>query len=244
MKPGEKRLAFADGASTFPKHLARGIRIELRTRVTAIETTGASARLTVEDGRVFHARTIVLAIPAGQVPPLLEGVRPCPAALRTVIRLVAGISMVRCLTVMAAYPTESPVPDWDVSYPQDSSVLQISSRDSSKRRTPDHQVFVFQARPRWSADHWDADPAAWTATVLAEAAKFHGRWAGLPVWVDTQRWRYARLTGGDSLAVPLLIPLENGSRIGVTGEAMAPDGGVQAAWLAGRAMARRLLGDC
>ena len=151
--------------------------------------------------------------------------------------------MVRCLTVMAGYPMDAPVPDWDVSYPEDSSVLQMSSRESSKRRAPERHVFVFQTRPRWSAENWDARPDAWTTAVLAEAATAYGSWAERPVWIDTHRWRHARLTGGDSLSVPLLIPLENGSRIGLTGEAMAPDGGVQAAWLAGRAMARRLLGE-
>jgi len=151
------------------------------------------------------------------------------------------MSMVRCLTLISGYAPEALRPDWDVCYPDPSDILQLISHDSAKRGSPSQPVLVFQCRPGWSASHWDDEPRDWTETVLGEAQRICGDEVGRPSWIDTQRWRFARLSEGESLRGPLMLRMAGGAHIGIAGEALDEDGGVQAAWRSGRRLASRLL---
>jgi predicted NAD/FAD-dependent oxidoreductase len=243
-RPHEQRRAFAAGVSSFPKHLARGVPVDLETRVARLERTDDRLVATTESGATYVARAVILALPAGQVPDLLKTLAPDDSpSLATMRALLSGISMVRCLTVLAGYPEDSHPPDWDVCYPEESDILQLVSQDSNKRKRARRPVFVFQARPRWSAEHWDDPPERWRVALLEAARPLCGEWVARPDWVDSHRWRYARLSGGDSLTAPVAVRLGNGALIGATGEAMSVEGGAQGAWLAGRRMASRLLGE-
>jgi predicted NAD/FAD-dependent oxidoreductase len=240
----QQRIAFASGVSMFPKHLARGVSVHLETRATRIDLDGDLLAVATESGQRYRARWIVLALPAGQSSDLLQTFEaPRSKDLEAATALLSGVSMVRCLTVLAGYPVGTPHPEWDVCYPQESDVLQMVSQDSTKRPAPARPIFVFQSRPRWSAEHWDDPLAAWTRDLLVAARTLCGDWVTRPIWTDTQRWRYARLTGGDTLTTPLLLRFKNGCGIGIAGEATVEGGGVQAAWQSGQRMAHRLLGD-
>ena len=243
LRESQERLAFAGGVSAFPKQLARGISVDLEVRATGIELDGGSLAVATASGQRYRARTVVLTLPAGQTPSLLRTIDAESKDLSSATDLLAGVSMVRCLTLIAGYPAGASIPEWDVCYPQESGILQMVTQDSRKRPAPAPPVFVLQGRPGWSAKHWDDGSAAWTQDMLSAASPLCGDWIMRPKWTDTHRWRYARLTGGDALTTPLLVRLANGSRIGIAGEATAEGGGVQAAWLSGQRMARRLLGD-
>lgn len=237
-RAGQQRLAFAAGISAFPKWLARGIEVKLETAITGIESDGDRLTVTTQSGRRHRARSVVLTPPPPQALGLLRTVDPSASIeLTTAAELLAGVSMVRCLTLFAGYPADTPVPNWDLWYPDESDILQLVSHDSAKRPAPAQPVLVLQARPGWSAEHWD--DASWPEAMLAAAGQVCD--GAHPAWTNTHRWRYARLTGGDTLASPLLFRLANGCRIGIAGEATSEGGGVQGAWLSGRRMARRLL---
>ena len=241
LRPEQQRLAFPEGVSAFPKHLARGLPIELETRATGIGLDGSGLVVATEGGSRYRAGSVVVTLPAGQATGLLRTV--ASRDLDAIAELLAGVSMVRCLTLIAGYPEGAVTPDWDVCYPRESDILQMVIQDSAKRAGPARPVFVFQGRPRWSARHWDDEPDGWMAAMLDAATVSCGTGVTHPAWTDVQRWRYARLTGGDALSAPLLLDPGNGARLGVAGEATMPDGGVQAAWLSGRRIARRLLGE-
>lgn len=244
LRDDQWRLAFAEGVSIFPKHLARGIRLDLQTRATGIDAEGGFVAVSTEGGSRYRARSVVVTLPAGQAADLLRTIEPSDSKeLEAVADLLAGVSMVRCLTLIAGYGHGTPIPDWDVCYPRESDILQMVSQDSRKRPEPVGPVLVLQGRPRWSAEHWDDRTAVWTGTLLDAARPVCGDRIPAPAWTDTHRWRYARLTGGDALTAPPLVRLRNGSFVGVAGEATAADGGVQGAWLSGRRLARRLLGE-
>lgn len=157
------------------------------------------------------------------------------------VRMLRMMSTVPCLTMLAGYPQEAPAPPWDVSYPEDSPVLQLLSHDSAKRAEPRFHCLVYQARPRWSRDHLEEPPEAWGAEILKEAGRRLGPWAARPAWVQAHRWRYARLEAGNELAGPVLCELDGGVRLGLAGELFSPGGGVEAAWASGRRLARRIL---
>jgi hypothetical protein len=241
-RPGETRVAFAEGMTAFPKSLARDIPLETNTRVGTVRAEDGGIAVTAEDGRRFEAPHLVLALPPPQAVALLANLAGAEArGLRAARYLLGGISYVRCLTVLATYSEASTGPDWHVCYPERSRILQLASHDSAKRTGPPSPVLVLQALPAWSRDHWNDPAAEWTEAMLLEGGERFGAWVAEPERAVSHRWRYARVAGGECLASPLVLPLGEGTSLAVTGEALAPGGGVQAAWLAGRQVARRLL---
>lgn len=241
-RPGHTRLAYASGISAFPKHVAAGMEVTRETRVTGLESRDGGVVVHTDGGAELRARDVVLTAPPAQTVELLRTMPGDPSRdLTATIDLLSGVTTVRCLTVIAAFAGGPPDPGWDVCYPRESDIIQQVSSDSSKRAAGPFRVFVCQARPGWSTRHWDDPESDWSGAMLTELARLPGGDDARPAWISTQRWRYARMAGGDGLTEPILIECPGSGRIGVTGEAMAGGGGVQGAWQAGRRMARRLV---
>jgi predicted NAD/FAD-dependent oxidoreductase len=239
--PGEWRLAFAEGLTSFPKHLARGLEVRLRSRVAGLELARGSLRLRLEEGGALEARTAVLALAGEQAQALLQGVVGDAPAIASAQALLDLTRSQACLALAAAYPAEAPPPSWQVAYPEDSRLVQLVAHDSSKRPHPPILVLVIQAQPHWSRQHLD-DPD-WQEALLEEAGRLLGPWARRPRLVEGQRWRYARVDRAGELAAPPLLTLGGGARLGLAGERFAAGGGVEAAWLSGRRLARRILAE-
>ena len=53
----------------------------------------------------------------------------------------------------------------------------------------------------------------------------------------------ARVEPAQTFAGPLLIGLDRGGKLGLAGELFAPGGGVESAWLSGKKLAARVLGE-
>lgn len=239
----EVRLAYREGVTAFPKSLARGLEVRLGTAVEGVAAEEGGVRLLVQgDRRGVRSRAVVLALPVEQTAPFLEQASTGPegAAARYLLRATASVPSLTCI---AGYPRTAPEPEWDLWLPEDSSVLQLVSHDSAKRTGAAQRVLVLQARPRWSRARLEHPPEVWAAELLAEAGRVVGAWAGEPAWTETHRWRWARIDRGDELAAPMKIGLAGGGVLGLAGEYFAPGGGVEAAWLSGRALARRLLDE-
>lgn len=230
------RLAFAEGATAFPKSLARGLPLRLATRIAAVEAGDAALQLRLEDGSSLRTRTLVLTPPAAQTLALLPAVAELASA-RALLELVPAQP---CLTLMIGYPGDGPRPEFDVCYPE-GSPLQLIVHDSAKRGAASQIVLVAQATRAWSRAHVDAEASAWQATLLTEVARVLGPWAREPLWIEAHRWRYAHAST-PVLAAPLLVSLPGGARIGLAGEVFCADAGVQGAYRAGLALARRILG--
>jgi len=240
--PGERRIAYAEGLSAFPKGLARGQDIQTGTEVTGLEIQGPTLRLLIKAGEPKETGTAVLALAPEQTLRLLEespafqAAAPAEAAsLRALLGLAHSDST---LTLAALYPATAPLPSWQVFYPEDSRILQLISHDSSKRAQPAFRALVLQAHARWSAAHLDA--ADWPELLLEEAGRLVGPWAAAPLHRHAHRWRYARTGRSGEMAAPLLFHLPGGARLGVCGDRFAAGGGVEGAWLSGCALARRI----
>jgi renalase len=239
--PGERRLAFAEGNSTFPKHLARGLDVRSGARVISFSVDGGAVHLELEGGAAETAPTVILALAAEQVLALLHASAAAAPALDTARALLEMLRSQPCLTVVAGYPLTVPAPGWDICYPEGSRVLQLLAHDSAKRPSPAYRALVYQAHPRWSREHF-ADEH-WPEAMIAEAARLVGRWAAEPSFRHAHRWRHARTDLGAELSAPLLLALPGGARLGIAGELFSPGGGVEAAWLSGGRLARRILGE-
>jgi hypothetical protein len=239
--PGERRVAFAEGVSAFPKHLARGLDMKLGVRVVSFEVEGGAVRLLLEGGETLAARDVVLALAAEQALSLFTA---SPASLPAIAGARELLAMVRsqpCLALIALYPHDAPEPAWDAIYPEESPVLQLVAHDSRKRQNARFRALVYQAHARFSREHLGDE--RWADALLDEAARLLGPWAAAPLERHAHRWRYARTDLGAELAAPLCLSLPGGARLGVAGELFAPGGGVQAAWVSGQSLARRFLAE-
>jgi renalase len=241
--PGSYRLAHARGISAVAKHWASELDVALETRVVGLELReeGIAVLATQHDTPVTYiGRDVVLATAGPQGLPLLAS-QGLPAKARTARALLAMMPSVPCATVIALYPADAPRPAWDVWYPENSSALLLLAHDSAKREPPAELALVLQARPAWSSACLGQCPDTWGPRLLDEAAKLLGPWAAQPATWQGHMWRHARASTACELAVPLLVDLGRGRRLGVVGELFAPGGGVQAAWQSGRELARQLL---
>jgi renalase len=238
--PNERRTAFVEGLAAFPKHLARGLDLRLRTNVTAVAASRDGFEVRSAEGTTLSARDLVLATALEQNLALLAGLGGTAAvdSLRALLSMVASLP---CITLIAGYPLTAATPAWDICYPADSEQLQVISHDSSKRRDKQAAVFVYQALPRWSRQNLTADGDVVQRALLEEAGHRLGAWASRPEWTSLHTWRYARVDRGNELVSPPSVSLSNGGRLGLAGDLFAPGGGIQAAFLSGGALARRFL---
>jgi len=209
--------------------------------VVGLSASSEGILVHTEAGPPLWAPTVVLAVPP---PTALKLVAPLAGDTREAAAVVALTGMIgsqSCLTVLAGYPLDSARPSWDICYPDDSACVQMISHDSAKREAPGFVVLVIQARPCWSLAHLGVPEETWAAGLVREAARLVGDWAGHPSWVQAHRWRFARADRGSELSRPLSLRVSGGGRVIITGESFAPGGGIEAAWLAGKASARRLV---
>jgi predicted NAD/FAD-dependent oxidoreductase len=240
---GERCVALRGGMTVLPKRLARDLDVRPNVEIRSIGRAGGFVEAVDAEGRAFRAPVAVLTPPAPQTSDLLNSLDPGSRetdAIRSVLGMITSIS---CLTVLAGYPADVPLPEWQMLYPEDSRLLHVVSLDSDKRAEPAFTVLVLQGLPGWSRVRLDTDPARWAAEALAEAQRLIGPWAGDPLWVQTHRWRYARAGTGSELTRPMIAALEDGARIGLAGEIFSPGGGVQGAWRSGRRLAARLISE-
>jgi len=238
-QPGERRLAFAGGISELAKHLSGGLDVRCDARVESLDLAGALPEARLEGGGAESAPALVLAAAPEQVDRLLAGVASPPPAVASA-RAVLGMGRSEAsLSLAALYAATTPAPPWHVSHPETSAVLQLVSHDSGKRSAPAHLALVYQAHPRWSREHLE-DPE-WPERLLEEGARLLGGWARTPAFRHAHRWRYARTARSDELAGPILARLPGGGRLGICGDRFGRGGGVEGAWLSGRALAKRIL---
>lgn len=240
---GGVRIAYSQGVSAFPKHLARWLAVELETDAIGVEATPAGVRVMVRqqgEQAAFEAKDLVLAVAGPQALRLLNNPIFAEAgrASRAILEMLPSVA---CATVIALYDTQRiEAPRWDIWYPETSQKLLLMSHDSVKRLTPERLALVLQARPAWSAEVASDDPQQWARELLDEGARLAGPWVRSPSVVHEHFWHHARTNPDSELSGPMLFRLPNGARVGIPGEICAPGGGVQAAWQSGRALATQL----
>jgi predicted NAD/FAD-dependent oxidoreductase len=148
--------------------------------------------------------------------------------------------MIPCLTVIARYPAEAPRLDWDVFYPETTTLVHSVLHDSAKRAPETTLHLVIQAHPGFSRERLEGRPEEWSRDLLWEAGEFLGAWVEAPEAVERHAWAYARVVRTAELARPTSLRLPNGAVLGLCGDAFSPAGGAEGAWLSGSELAPKL----
>ena len=220
--PRDRKLAYGEGISAFPKRLARGLEVRLQTRVERLDQ--------------LDAPRVAVALPCEEARALLQTAGDRGAELAAIARLLDMMGTLPCCTVLAGYPLDVEAPAFDLWYPEDSTTIQVISHDSAKRTDPRFRVLVIQAHARWSRTHLDQPEESWMAKLLEEAGRLAGDWARRPLWSQAHLWRHGRTESAGDLVAPVVLP----RGLGLAGELFHVGGGAQAAYLSGRALAERL----
>lgn len=242
---GQRRFAVRGGLGRLAERLAGPLDLAAGEEAVSWSWETDGFRVKGASGRDYRCGDLVFAMAAEQTSALLArgagGVGQ--AEVQGARALLAPFSSLPVLTVLAQYAPGTPVPPWDLCYPETSRELLLVSNESSKRGSPaDGTLLTLQARPGWSAVRLEADRSRWATELLAAAEPWTGSWVTDPRAVLTHRWKFGRLGPADHLVAPVLYGAAGATgRLGLTGDLFDADGGVQGAWRSGIRLARRLL---
>lgn len=184
------------GMTAVAKFLASGLEIRLSRRVQAMTPTAERTwHLTLdstdEAPTALTAGAVVVAIPAPQALVLLEPLAETglPPEFFASLR---SVEFDPCLSVMAGYSVDLPLPTWKACTLSKDSELAWIGLDSSKRPDAQMHIFVLQSTAEFAKRYLDAEdlnPAG--EQLLSHAAKLVIPWLNTPDWFQVHRWRYA-----------------------------------------------------
>jgi predicted NAD/FAD-dependent oxidoreductase len=238
----DRLLAFREGLTRFPKHLARDLDVRLRHEVAALRLVEGLPLVEVAtaEGAAFRAGTVVLTMPAPSASRWLAPLEERAPELAATRVLRDQIRTLPCLAVIATYAAGVARTDFDVCYPSSATMVHAVVNDSSKRGGETPPTLVVQGRPRFSREYLERPRDEWARELLWEAGEFLGAWVEHPAAREEHVWRHARIDPTSELSAPLLVRLGNGSMIALCGDGFSPHGGVEGAFRSGRALAARI----
>lgn len=221
-----ERFVGAPGMTAPAAWLASTLALHTGMAIGALHRDDAGWRLEGLDAQplAYRYRAVVLAVPAPQAEPLLRAVAPPQAAL------AGAAAMHGCWTMMLQYPAPLAL-DYDAAF-VNRGPLRWVARDSAKPRRSGAESWVLHASAEWSDAHLECDAASIAAQLLPAFAALGGP---APQHWTAHRWRYASSTPGRAD----VCSWDAGLGVGMCGDWLN-GGTVEAAWLSGRALARRI----
>jgi hypothetical protein len=223
---GEDAWVGTPGMNASVKHMAAGLDVRWNVRAERIARDGALWR--VEAGEaLFHAATVLVAVPAEQAAVLLAEPAPDFAA-----RAAAVISA-PCWAVMAAFSERLPLADAIHSH---TGPISWAARNSAKPGRSGTETWVIHASPARSRELIDLAKDEVASILLADFFTATGAAPAIPQHLDAHRWLYAQPEARKGTG-PLYDPVLS---IGIAGDWLHSPR-VEGAWLSGRAVAQALL---
>jgi renalase len=204
------------GMSALAKAMATGLTIQRQSRVTQVlpvahgwrvDWVNDAADAGLESATPLEARALVLALPAGQIVPILVPAVGQNAALASLVTAAEAVIFDPVITVMAGYPpgtsadihgvtgngttvNGAPSAGW-VVWGEGHPVLRWLALDSSKRPQPPYPVVVAHSTDPLASAYFDATDLLHVGqAMLAQAAESPGDWLAQPDWMQVHRWRY------------------------------------------------------
>jgi renalase len=231
---GHPRYRGAGGMSTVPGRLARGLDVRTGERVVAVSLRRDLWEVATESGLRHTVAALLLTAPVPQSLALFSEEPALPEEAR---RRLEGVSYSPCLALIALLDGPTGVPE--------PGGVQIKGEpldwigDNGRKGISEAPAITVHAGPGWSREHFEADEAHITGSLL----RFAGNLLGfdlLPRVAETYltRWRYSWVS--QSHPEPYLLASETPLLL-FAGDAF---GGakVEGAALSGLAAADHLLG--
>jgi renalase len=230
---GHPRYRGADGMSTVPRHLARGLDVRAGERVVAARLRRDLWEVGTESGSQLTAEALLLTAPVPQSLALLSEEPSLPEEAR---RRLEAVSYSPCLALMALLdgPTDVPEPGGVQVKGQPLDWIGDNQRKGISRAPG----VTIHAGPEWSRAHFDADETRVAASLLAFAGEqLRTDLATRVLATSLARWRYSWVTR--PFPEPCLVARREPSLI-FAGDAFGPSK-VEGAALSGLAAADHLL---
>ena len=229
---GHPRYRGAEGMTSIPKHLARGLDVRTSEKVVRVDEVGGAWSVTTEFGAEVSGDALIVTAPMPQALQIMgSGEYELPGSVREQLE---KISYDPCLALMALLDGPSGVPE--------PGGVQIKGEpldwigDNRLKGISEAPALTIHGGPQWSREHYEDDEEEITAALLGYA----GDMVGANV-VSTQlaRWRYSWVS--ESHPEPSLLA-QNAPPLVFCGDSFAQPK-VEGAFLSGLAAASALLGD-
>ncbi len=198
------------GLSAVPKLFTQGLKIQKQAQVRQITALpqGWGIELLGDGFEPLSARSVVMAIPAAQISPLIHLVEDRLEAIRDWQDQLEQVSFISTITVMAGYdssrmgetgsllsvPASEASRGWMICS-QDHPDLAWMALDSSKRQNAPQPVVVIHSSAAFAETYLhqeDLTPAG--NSLLTRGSQFGGAWMATPEWMQVHRWRYGQVS--------------------------------------------------
>ena len=143
--------------AALPKALARGLNITLDTRVKTVRARVDRWEIVTDAGETTDSH-VIISVPAPQLAAILGDTH-------AIVQQAARAVMQPCLTLMAAFERNTPVP-FVTRRDANAELTWIARNGTKPGRSTAYQAWVAQAHPGWSAAHIDADRAETKAQMV------------------------------------------------------------------------------
>ncbi|WP_009632936.1 NAD(P)/FAD-dependent oxidoreductase [Synechocystis sp. PCC 7509] len=184
---GEPLYIAPNGMSAIARFLAKDLEVQLSRRVVGLNLFNDCWHLQFESSNTeVIAKAVVMAIPAPQALVLIESF-----AAPRVLDSLRKVEFSACISAIARYPTNTPLPSWRSLTVLDDDTLAWIGNDSSKRLGNTLPIFVFHSSAKFAQTYIDTEDLQPVGQLLlAKAAKLFPELANFD-WLQCDRWRYA-----------------------------------------------------
>ena len=219
------------GLTAIPKHIAKGLDIDMRCRITGLGYERGGWYLTSDAGQNYRADAVILTPPLPQILELLKREdRPFDAPE---IEQLTGVTYEPCIAMMVGL--DGPLPRFrDITPPRKSPIAAVI--DNCVKGVSDNPgALTIHAGSEFSQTHYDSSDEVIENLLMRELGFLVRK---TPILTRIHRWRYSQVTAGLDKSHLLL---HKTAPIGFAGDAFGA-GGIEGSALSGVSVAKALLG--
>lgn len=217
------------GMNSVVRALAQGLNVAWGVRVHAVVKRNAHWQVMSDQGTDLGSfELVVCAVPAEQVPALLDNCAPSLALM------AQGISSLPCWTGMFVFDAPLAWP-FDGVRLEGHDMIDFIAANHSKPKRADIPAYVVHANATWSKARLEDDPLEVAAALLDGLLNFSDSRPNL-VYTGAHRWRYAKVEVEQGPG----FGFDAQEAIGVCGDWLS-GARVESAWLSGQQLGAVML---
>ena len=188
---GYPRYRGAEGMTSIPKYISRGLDVRTGERVARVDDNEDGWEIVCESGARVAGNALVLTAPVPQALDLASsGDYSLPDGAR---RYLEAVSYDPCLALMVLLDDSTGVPEPGGMQIKGEPLDWIS--DNSRKGISEAPAITVHAGPEWSRSHFEDEEMEITESIISHAGDYLGTDLA-PAVVETSlaRWRYSWVT--------------------------------------------------